>query len=154
MKKQILVGLILLAVLIMGFFLIVLFPREKTYEEGVFRKKVYKEMAFEITGIRKKLLLGSVITAAYSVKGPGAEQKIGRYEWEPQEEGMSLEQLYEKLKHMIESAKKTKVEDLITHAYACHEAEDVWIATCYAMGPRRMCERPYALWGDVGMVVV
>jgi outer membrane murein-binding lipoprotein Lpp len=124
------------------------------YEEGVFRKKVYKEMTFEITGIKKKFLLGSVITAAYYIRGLGAEQKIGRYEWEPQEEGVSVEQLYEKLKHMIESAKKTKVEDLIAHAYACHEAEDVWIATCYAMGPRRMSERPYALWGDVGMVVV
>ena len=125
------------------------------YEEGTFKKKVYNEMAFEITGIKKKLLSGKIITSVHRIRGPGVEKKVEpEFQWWPMEEGMSAEELHKKVKQMVDGAEKTKIGDLIAHTYACHEAEDVWIATCYAMGPRRMCERPYALWGDVGMVVV
>ncbi len=122
-------------------------------EEGTVRKNLYDRMAYEITGIKKKFMVGEFVASTWVLTGPNSRKTMGEGRWVPAEEGLTLEQLYEKLRSMTERAKETRVEDLIAHAYACHRAGDVWIATSLTMGPRKMSELPYAYWSVTPILV-
>ena len=122
-------------------------------EEGTIRKNLYNSMRFEIIGIKKKMLVGQYIASTWVLAGPSSSKTVGESWWVPLEEDLSLEQFYEKLKLMTKNAKKTKVNDLIAYAYACHKTDDVWIATSMEMGPRKMSELPYAYWWSSPIVV-
>jgi len=121
-------------------------------EEGTIRKSVYNRMRYEVTGVKRKFMVGEFVSSAWVLTGPNSSKTIEGGIWVPAEE-ITVKQFYEDLKSLVEKAKETKVEDLIAHAYACHNAGDVWIATSFIMGPRRMSELPYAYWSENPVLV-
>ena len=121
-------------------------------EEGTIRKNLYNSLKFEITGTKKKMFIGEYVRTTWVLTGPGSRKTMGEGRWVPLED-LPLEQFYERLKVMTKDAKETKVEELIAHAYACHKANDVWIATSVDMGPRKMSELPYAYWSSSPILV-
>ena len=121
-------------------------------DEGIIRKKPYDSLALEVVGL--KGILEKSLVVQYNYLGSSIKSMPWYIRhWVPPGESMSIGQFYEKIRGMVEKAKETKVEDLIAHAYACHNAEDVWIATSFIMGPRRMSELPYAYWSENPVLV-